>query len=472
MTNAARYPWLTLVTGTALAVLALGLGLWSKELTKEARRAECSARAQTIALHVRQRLEQRLRVDGGGDLARARWKVSGGQVSRSYPRDLDPLSGSSVGRLPEAWAAALAKHEGQSPLSLSEPGGARAATFLPYGPFLPPGQAPSGQLVEWDLGKVEAEVIGPALAEASEGRYASVLLVRGQPEPTEFRARAQSPLFPPLGHWSVGVGFADRSAVSRDLRIQTGLLSVLVLGLLGTLVASVVASARRNRRRAQRVLIRDQFLARATHELQTPLALLRAAAETLERGAAEAPADRERCLAIVLREEGRLTTTIRRLLRTLRWESGEAADLARWGPATASVVEAAEPLREPLGEAGIELELEVAELTGEAPVDLLGDTVTELLSNALKHAGGASQVRVALREEAGWALLEVSDDGPGLASPEIAFQPFRQESEGATPGSGLGLALLHEGWTLLGGKISVEGPGARFRVEVPLRGLS
>lgn len=466
MTNAARYPWLTLVTGTALAVLALGLGLWSKELTKEARRAECSARAQTISLHVRQRLEQRLRVDGGGDLARARWTVSGGQVTRSYPLDLDPLSGSSVGRLPEAWAAALAKHEGLSPLSLSEPGGARAATYLPRGP------QGEGELVEWDLARVRDEVIGPALAEASEGRYASVLLVRGQPEPTEFRARAQSPLFPPLGHWSVGVGFADRSAVSRDLRIQAGLLSVLVLGLLGTLVASVLASARRNRRRAQRVLIRDQFLARATHELQTPLALLRAAAETLERGAAEAPADRERCLAIVLREEGRLTTTIRRLLRTLRWESGEAADLARWGPATASVVEAAEPLREPLAEAGIELELEVAELTGEAPVDLLGDTVTELLSNALKHARGASHVRVALREEAGRALLEVSDDGPGLSSPEIAFQPFRQESEGATPGSGLGLALLHEGWTLLGGKISVEGPGARFRVEVPLRGAS
>jgi signal transduction histidine kinase len=452
-----RNLWLTLVTGTALAVLALGLGLWSKELTKEARRAECSARAQTIALHVRQRLEQRLRVSGGGDLVRARWTVRAGEV-----RAGEAGAGDSAADPPPAdWIAALAKHEGASPLSLSQPGGVRAATFLPRGPQ-------HGELVEWDLVRVQAEVIGPALAEASEGRYASVLLVRGQPEPTEFRARAQSPLFPPLGHWSVGVGFADRSAVSRDLRIQTGLLSVLVIGLLGTLVASVLASARRSRRRAQRVLIRDQFLARATHELQTPLALLRAAAETLERGAAAEPADRERCLAIVLREEGRLTTTIRRLLRTLRWESGEAADLARWGPPAAAVEEAAELLRAPLSEAGIQLSLEVAQLSGEAPVDLLSDTVTELLSNALKHAQGASGVRVALSAEAGRALLEVGDDGPGLATPDLAFQPFRQ-AEGATPGSGLGLALLHEGWTLLGGKISVEGPGARFRVEVPLR---
>jgi len=449
-----RYPWLTLATGTALAVLALGLGLWSKELTKEARRAECSARAQTISLHVRQRLEQRLRVAEGGDLARGRWTITGGHVR-------------GEGELPpDAWVQALAKHEGLSPLSLSQPGGARAATFFPYAPR-------SGELVEWDLAQVEAEVIGPALAEASEGRYASVLLVRGQPEPTAFRARAQSPLFPPLGHWSVGVGFADRSAVSRDLRIQTGLLSLLVLGLLGTLVASVLASARRLRRRAQRVLIRDQFLARATHELQTPLALMRAAAETLESGAASEEADRERCLAIVLREEGRLTTTIRRLLRTLRWESGEAADLARWGDARAAVEEAAELMRAPLDEAGIELKLEVTDVQGQAPIDLLSDTLTELLSNALKHARGAQEVRVSLRGAgAGRALLEVSDDGPGLTDPEQAFLPFRQGegSEGATPGSGLGLALLHEGWSLLEGKIGVSGPGAAFRVEIPLRG--
>tara|TARA_R110002072_G_scaffold4238_1_gene29902 strand:- start:3355 stop:4725 length:1371 start_codon:yes stop_codon:yes gene_type:complete len=448
-----RYPWLTLATGTALAVLALGLGLWSKELTKEARRAECSARAQTISLHVRQGLEQRLRVAGDQDLAQRRWTITGGQI-----REGEELP-------PAAWVKALVQHQGSSPLSLSQPGGARAATFFPSAPR-------SGELVEWDLERVEAEVIGPALAEASEGRYASVLLVRGQAEPTAFRARAQSPLFPPLSHWSVGVGFADRSAVSRDLRIQTGLLSLLVIGLLGTLVASVLASARRLRRRGQRVLIRDQFLARATHELQTPLALLRAAAETLQSGAAAEPADRERCLAIVLREEGRLTTTIRRLLRTLRWESGEAADLARWGAPSAAVEEAAELLRAPLEEAGIQLSLEVAELEGQAPVDLLSDTVTELLSNALKHARGARELRVALRSPGpGRALLEVSDDGPGLAAPDQAFQPFRQGegSEGATPGSGLGLALLHEGWTLLGGKISVEGPGARFRIEVLLR---
>lgn len=448
-----RYPWVTLATGTALAVLALGLGLWSKELTKEARRAECSARAQTISLRVRQRLEERLRLEDGRGLTLARWGVRQGVVSAG---ETSPAP---------AWVTALGRHEGPSPLSLSEAGGRRAATYLPRGPG-------SGQLVEWDLSKVEAELIGPALSEAGEGRYAAVLLVRGQPAPT-FRARAQSPLFPPLGHWSVGVGFADRSAVSRDLRIQTGLLAALVLGLLGTLVASALASARRLRRRAQRVVIRDQFLARATHELQTPLALLRAAAETLERGAASEPADRDRCLAIVLREEERLTTTIRRLLRTLRWESGEAADLAAWGPPQAAVEDAAEALRPALKEAGIELVLEVSALPGHAPTDLLADTVTELLSNALKHARGASQVRVALSPlGSGRALLELSDDGAGIAAPEAAFESFRQgEGEGATPGSGLGLALLLEGWTLLGGRIALEeGPGARFRVEIPLRG--
>ncbi|MBL4844384.1 MAG: HAMP domain-containing histidine kinase [Planctomycetes bacterium] len=458
-----RTSWVTLAAGAALAALALGLALWSKELTKEARRAECSARAQTITLRVQRTLEERLRGGTAGALARTKWSVKQGQVGEGVPPP------------PAAWLEALARHQGATTLSLSEAGGGRAASYLPAGT---PGE---GLLVEWNLKHVEREVIGPALSEAGAGRYAAVLLLEGDPEPTTFRARAQTPLFPPLASWSVGVGFADRSAVSRDLRIQTGLLSALVLGLLLALVVSLMASARRVRRRAQRALVRDQFLVRATHELQTPLALLRAAAETIQTGSASDPEARERCLAIVVREQERLTRTIRRLLRTLRWESWEAADLARWGPLVPALGDAAEALRPALREAGLELELELGDLEREAAVDLAADTVTELLSNALKHAEGATRVVVRLSLLSGTrALLEVQDDGPGLDAPIGAPESFTQ-AEGSTPGSGLGLALLREGWTLLGGQITLadrqaadapgsEGKrGALFRVEIPLR---
>ena len=458
-----RAPWVALAAGAALAALALGLALWSKELTKEARRAECSARAQAIALRVQGTLEERLRAGSARALTRAEWNVKQGRSSAAGAQ-----------APPAAWLTALARHEGSATLPVSEAAGGRAGSYLP-------GALPGeGLLVEWDLDVVEREVVGPALSEAGAGHYAAALLLEGQPQPTSFRARAQSPLFPPLGRWSVGVGFADRSAVSRDLRLQTALVGALVLGLLLALIASLLAYSRRLRRRAHRALVRDQFLVRATHELQTPLALLRAAAETLQSGAASEPADRERCVAIVAREETRLTATIHRLLRTLRWESGEAADLARWGPLVPTLEAAAEALRAALEDAGLELELELGSLECEAPIDLASDTITELLSNALKHASGATRVSVRLSAlSPSRALLEVQDDGPGLASPGGAFAPAPQ-AVGALPGSGLGLALLKEGWTLLGGRIThaerggpnppgERGPGALIRVEIPLR---
>ena len=450
MTQGRRLPLIGLGAGLALGALALGLTLWSKQLTKEAGRAECAARAQTLALTVQAALEQRVRDPGARPLAR--WQVQGG-VAQGEPSP------------PPGWAQALALHRGSSSLALSLPGGSRVATYYPDSA---PG---AGILVEWDRDRIRAELIEPALHDAGQGRYQATLISPSEELSAEFPARAQSPLFPPLADWSVAVGYADQSATRRALRLQTTLLVALASGLLAVLVLSVLAGLRSAERRAARARMREHFLTRATHELQTPLALLRASAETLQAGLDLDPADRERCLQIVLREEGRLTRTIRRLLRTLRW-SGDATLLREWTPPGPVIQDSAEALRGALADAGLELTLELAELEGLAPRDLLADTITELLSNALKHAAGASWVRVSLSQAGpGRARLEVCDDGPGLRGDELsaAFRPGARGAE-EVPGSGLGLALLREGWGALGGEVQAHAAaGGRFAVLLPLR---
>ena len=447
----ARLPWIALGAGLALGALALGLTLWSKQLTKEAGRAECAARAQTLALTVQAALDQRGHAPGDGFLAR--WEVRDGRVLGADPP-------------PPGWAQAIADHARPTSLALSLPGGSRVATYVPSAA---PGQ---GVLIEWDRARLRTELIEPALSEAGQGRYVATLVSPRHELSAGFPAQAQSPLFPPLSDWSVVVGYADQSATRSALRLQTALLVTLALGLVGALLTSVLAGLRQSERRAARARIREQFLTRATHELQTPLALLRASAETLQGGLALTAAEQERCLRIMLREEGRLTRTIRRLLRTLRWESGDAGLLTEWGPPSQALREAAESLRGPLGDGGIELSLALAACEGEAPLELLSDTTTELLMNALKHASGASRVSVRLSQVSPTrARLEVADDGPGFSAgdEERAFQPGARASS-QTPGSGLGLALLREGWGALGGEIrALPGPGARFEVLVPLR---
>jgi signal transduction histidine kinase len=109
--------------------------------------------------------------------------------------------------------------------------------------------------------------------------------------------------------------------------------------------------------------------------------------------------------------------------------------------------------------------------------DALSRLLVNLLDNAVRHA--ASQVCVSVRGDDGWAVLTVSDDGPGIPAEdaERAFGRFsrlddarnRTEDHGVQ-GSGLGLAIVRSTAEAHGGSISLSdaGPGLRAEVRLPL----
>jgi len=109
--------------------------------------------------------------------------------------------------------------------------------------------------------------------------------------------------------------------------------------------------------------------------------------------------------------------------------------------------------------------------------DALSRLLVNLLDNAVRHA--ASQVCVSVRAEDGWAVLTVSDDGPGIpaADAERAFGRFarlddarNRTGEGGSAGSGLGLAIVRSSAEAHGGSVSLgdAGPGLRALVRLPL----
>jgi signal transduction histidine kinase len=465
-------PFVAVIAGVLLAGLALGLAAWSKELTKDAARAECAARAAGLGHTIARVLEQRLEVvaaKGRPPEVIALWMVKEGVIVERWPREVaDP---------PAAWLAEARRAPSARLSHVGErgPQGPRAATWVPQEGGAP---KPTGTLARWDLDVLARSTIPEALREAGaeDSRYRAELLTPDVPREAGFRPRAETPLYPPLASWSIGVGYANQSGMRRGLRLQTALLAVLTACLLLVLVACVVLYARGERRRALVARAREAFLARATHELQTPLAVLRAGVETLQRGAVEG-ADRERCLAIVIREEERVTRTIRRLLRYLSWENADMAAVARWAPVDETLDAALAELGSTLEAAGLSLSVEREALPAEAPADLLRDTLIELLNNARKHAGEGAQVKVCFKAQgSARARLSVEDDGPGIGpNPEALFAPWTQgETSSARAGSGLGLALLREGWILVGGSVRLEPTpkGACFVVDVPLRSTS
>ncbi|SIR27503.1 two-component system, OmpR family, sensor histidine kinase TctE [Rhizobium sp. RU20A] len=201
------------------------------------------------------------------------------------------------------------------------------------------------------------------------------------------------------------------------------------------------------------------FTGNASHQLRTPLAVIRtqlalvSRAGTLEE-AREAAAKSD---AAVARAERVLAQflTLARLNAAASGEAGALApvDLLRLSQdVTADHVPAA-------AAAGIDLGFEgegSARVAGE-PL-LLGELVKNLIDNAIAYAGHGAEVTVKVEEKAGAVLLSVTDDGPGIA-PERRAEVMRRFVRGAREkafGSGLGLPIVEEIAMLHGAAVTLD----------------
>ena len=226
---------------------------------------------------------------------------------------------------------------------------------------------------------------------------------------------------------------------------------------------------------------RRDFVANVSHELKTPLAVIRGAAETLADHARHDPgaaADEPttRFAGRILEQSLRLQDLLEDLLTLARLESPEAA--ARRRPVdlravVARAVELAAPLAE-AREVSVATRLEeVSAIEGDEPA--LERLALNLLDNAVKYnrPGGWVEVRLAPSGDA--VVLEVADGGAGIPVEELprVFERFYRVDKArgrAEGGSGLGLAIVKHVTENHGGRVEVEsapGAGSRFRVRLP-----
>jgi len=219
-----------------------------------------------------------------------------------------------------------------------------------------------------------------------------------------------------------------------------------------------------------------EFVADASHELRTPLTSVLANLELLQ--AALDPSDQAEDREVVdsaLRSSRRMGRLIGDLLLLAKADAGRLqaqrrVDLAEIaGEAAAEVA----PL---MGERELVLDNE-RPLRIEGSRDELHRMVLNLLDNAVRHTPRRARIELGLREEAGNAVLEVADDGPGIpaAMREQVFDRFVR-GEGSADrargtGTGLGLAIVSAVTESHGGSVeaaeSASG-GALFTVRIPL----
>jgi two-component system, OmpR family, sensor kinase len=223
-----------------------------------------------------------------------------------------------------------------------------------------------------------------------------------------------------------------------------------------------------------------EFVADASHELRTPLTSVLANLELLQAslGGANQAEDRE-IVDSALRSSRRMGRLVGDLLLLARADAGRMAphrlvDLAEIaGDAAAE----AAPL---MGDRELVLEND-RPLRVDGSRDELHRLVLNLLDNAIRHTPRGSCVELRLREEAGCAVVEVGDDGPGIP-PEMREEVFERFVRGQGPadtargtGTGLGLAIVSAVAASHGGRVEVgESPagGALFSARIPLADAS
>lgn len=217
-----------------------------------------------------------------------------------------------------------------------------------------------------------------------------------------------------------------------------------------------------------------RFIADASHELRTPVAVVRSHAEYAQRVGADLPEEVERALGRITAESDRMSTLVEDLLTLARLDSGRPLD-RRPVDVTRLALDVVADARVAGPEHRWRLDLP------DEPVFALGDehalhqALANLLANARIHTPAGCTVTVGVEGAVGdRTVLTVADDGPGIP-PEVTpriFERFVHGSaapRGAAGGSGLGLSIVAAIVHAHGGRIELSSvPGdTRFRIELP-----
>ena len=215
---------------------------------------------------------------------------------------------------------------------------------------------------------------------------------------------------------------------------------------------------------------RRSFLADVTHELRTPLSVIRGQVEAIADGMYPADAAHLAPILDATQALDRLVEDLRTLVLTdagsliLNTEPTDLEGLA------ADIIESFRPQA---AAAGLALESDLA--VDLPPVEIdparIRSVIGNLLSNAIRHTPAGGSITVGLNRSGDQAVVTVADTGEGI-SPELLPHVFERFVKGAdSNGSGLGLAIAHDIAAAHDGRLEIDsqpGLGTRVRLSLPL----
>ena len=268
----------------------------------------------------------------------------------------------------------------------------------------------------------------------------------------------------------------SRAALARTL----GILAVTgVLGLLLSLVGSFIVAGRAMRPIELSLERQRRFIADASHELRTPVAVVRARAELLANEAhGLEPATRAELERLAL-EADELSRLLVDLLDLARLDADQTPLEVGPIPLADIADEVAQQLRPWARGRGVTVTTRGDVVFAQASLARLRQVLRALGDNAVKHSLAGGSVEVVCDRFAGKARARVIDQGNGIAKEHLPHvmdrfyraDPARTRSGGVAGGAGLGLAISHELVQKMGGTLTIEselGKGTTVTLLLPL----
>jgi two-component system phosphate regulon sensor histidine kinase PhoR len=224
--------------------------------------------------------------------------------------------------------------------------------------------------------------------------------------------------------------------------------------------------------------IRRDFVANVSHELRTPLTAIRGYVEALYEGGSDA-AETRQFLEIIMRHALRMERLVKDLLRLARLDAGQESLEISSCEIRALLESVVSDLAPTLSARSQHVNIDVDAHATTLPADpaKLHDVLRNLIANAATYSPEHGVIDVTVRREAGFAIIDVEDRGPGIPEDDLSrvFERFYRvdKSRSRDPGgTGLGLAIVKHLVELHGGRVSARNRpsgGAQFRIEIPAR---
>ncbi|HXN34158.1 MAG TPA: HAMP domain-containing sensor histidine kinase, partial [Polyangiaceae bacterium] len=276
-------------------------------------------------------------------------------------------------------------------------------------------------VVAWhDIGRIVKDTMPTLFSEAATPSRVNVLdedgrIIFGPPlRSSEFTVAVRFPTT--LYGWRVQV--SPSASDELTARVQNRAMLELVMVVLSCAVivlgvATILLAAERERRISA---LKSDFVANVSHELKTPLALVRMFGEMLQSGRVTSDEKRQQYLDIIVSESERLSSLIENVLDFARVERGrEAYDFSE-GDVGEAVAKAVNVYRYRAEREGVDLAIELGADLPRTRIDgrALELAVINLIDNALKYAPDSDVVTVRVERESGSIVVRVVDCGPGV----------------------------------------------------------